>query len=102
MEDSTTIEIDNYKIIISKERKTEYSFLAAIMPALPIPEYLEKIHGTVDEITECVIITASRDEESGKYGYMHFEKGSHKMVVGEALAEACVPLETWVWCELFE
>lgn len=70
--------------------------MVALIPALPIPSDLM----TNEIVTGCAVIAANDENENGIYAYVHLES-DEKEFIGDALANACVPMNTWVWCQLF-
>lgn len=78
------------------EKKIGKAFMVALIPALPIPSDLM----TNEIVTGCAVIAANDENENGIYAYVHLES-DEKEFIGDALANACVPMNTWVWCQLF-
>ena len=90
-------EDNKYRVELSESKINEHSFLVALIPSLPIPIEFK----TLPTITNCAVIAAHDSNGDGVYGYIHFEE-DEKQFIGDCLSNACVPLNTWVWCNLYE
>jgi len=87
---------EQFRVVLSKSKKSTHAFIVAIIPALPIPSGLQSL----DTITDCAIIAANDEDGNEIYSYVHLEE-NEKQFIGDALANACAPLNEWFWCELF-
>ncbi len=90
------MEREQFRVVLSKSKKTTHAFMVALIPALSIPEGLKSL----DTISDCAIIAANDEGGNEIYSYVHLEK-DEKQFIGDALANACAPMNEWFWCELF-
>ena len=90
------MEKEQFRVVLSKSKKTSHAFMVALIPALPIPKGLKAL-GT---ITDCAIIAANDENGNEIYSYVHLES-DEKQFIGDALVNACAPMNEWFWCELF-
>ena len=86
------------RVIINPKKTTEESFMAALIDTPPFPKDVP----TFDGFTGLAVIAAN-DQSTGQgiYGFSHLHS-DEKAAIGDAMAEACVPINTWVWCEMFD
>ncbi len=85
-----------FRINFTRVKESKNAFLVAMIPALPLPTTLV----TSEIVTGIAVIAANDVDGGGVYSYVHLE-ADEKEFIGDTMVGACIPMNTWVWCELF-
>lgn len=85
------------RVVLSKDKKTEHAFIVALIPVPQIPPELK----CSSIVTDCAVVAANDIDGNGIYSYATLDP-EEKQIIGDVLVSACVPINTWMWCELFD
>ena len=90
----------NIVIEINTEKQNYHSFLVALVPVPSLPDHILPNIDVMD--SECAVVAANHNlDGNNKFAYVHLEK-DEKQAIGNALANSCVRLNEWVWCNMYK
>lgn len=86
------------KVVLNAERFDKNSFLVCIIEMPELPEGIK----SADFYTECAVVgVTGTDEDENVVGAVYLSM-DEKEAIGDQLSNSCVPIDKWVWCNLYE
>ncbi len=84
------------RIELSAKRINHHSFLVALIALPELPANLLK----AERFTQCAVVGVNDVEGNEIYGAVELD-GDEKDAIGNKLADKCVKIGVWVWCNIY-